>query len=282
MNALVSKAVEWGVKAIGAALVTERASDALGPPPTSQPYSSPSTSSTASADDLLDPYDPNASQISPTGTGNLSANPELHAAATANATTCQDCPVCGFMVNGKYVTASVGFRPAADYQDRVVRLVAMNNLPFMMQPNARQNEEWQLPDPAIGQRKLDGFAALPCMLIEAKLGYSGYLIERFVSRSDAERVDPIAIEKTAPIIDRRNLKGAERMAGFLEQMRGHNTLARQYPARPGSPMHTVAWCHSNPVTAAFSYAQIRMQGLERLKSFYVPIGILPPSRWTIK
>ncbi|MDO5643382.1 MAG: hypothetical protein Q4G26_13485, partial [Paracoccus sp. (in: a-proteobacteria)] len=56
----------------------------------------------------------------------------------------------------------------------------LNNLAFDMQPDARRNQEWQLPDPTIGYRKMDGFAALPCMLIEAKLGYAGYLIERFV------------------------------------------------------------------------------------------------------
>ncbi|MDO5643381.1 MAG: hypothetical protein Q4G26_13480, partial [Paracoccus sp. (in: a-proteobacteria)] len=136
MNAAVGKAVENLVKLVGAAILGEQASDALSrssTPPSHGGSSSPHTA--AGGDDLLDPVDPNAGALDPTGSSNLSANPELHAAATATATTCQDCPVCGFLVNGKYVTSSISFRPAADYQDRVVRLVAMNNLAFDMQPD---------------------------------------------------------------------------------------------------------------------------------------------------
>lgn len=234
-----------------------------------------------------DAIDPLARELEPGAS--VPMNQELRNAATTEATqTCQDCPVCGFMVDGKYVTAAYPVPWAMDYQDRVVRLVARGNLPFDMEPDASRIQEWQLPhatsgdDPGSGTRvrSIDGFALMPCMLIEAKLGYGDYLIEKFSMRTDRSR--PADITSTMPETDRGNPNADRRMNIFRTQMVNHNNLARRYPRTSAPTQHTVVWCCSNQKTALFCGGTALQMGLERIRAFHVPTGMLPPSRWITK
>lgn len=236
-----------------------------------------------------DAIDPLAKDIDPSSSGSIPMNQELKNAATTEATTtCQTCPVCGFMVDGKYVYAAYPVPWAMDYQDRVVRLVAMGNLPFEMDPSATRIQEWQLPHATAGAdagsgtgfRSIDGFALLPCMLIEAELGYGDYLQDVYNLRIDRTR--PIDIRKTIPDIAEDVPYAAARMAGFLTQMRNHNNLARRYPRTSVPTQHTVVWCCSNMKATLYCGGMALLSGLDRIRAFHVPIGMLPPSRWITK
>lgn len=289
---LIRKAVEQALPAIGAAIMGGRISGGGGSSDgdwgSSEPISRSLPEYEGAVGDL-DAIDPLAKDIDPSNLGSIPINQELKNAATTEATTtCQTCPVCGFMVDGKYVYAAYPVPWALDYQDRVVRLVAMGNLPFEMDPSATRIQEWQLPhaasgaDPGSGTgfRSIDGFALLPCMLIEAKLGYGDYLLDTYNLRTNRTERTPMA--KTSPKINTDNAAAIARMAGFVTQMRNHNNLAMRYPKTNVATQHTVVWCCSNMKTSLFCVAQIAVNGFARLRGFHVPIGMLPPSRWVTK
>lgn len=211
---IVKEVVKRGLPALGAAIQGKRVADSLDPP-MSQPVEFdtrrsgfPAYEGAVGDSDVLDP---NALQLDPTSPGSIPLNKDLRNAMTTEATTtCQTCPVCGFLVDGKRVFAS--FRPpwAMDYQDRVVRLVGMNNLAFQMQPDATRIEEWQLPHADIGDelhsgtgyRSIDSFALGPCMLIEAKLGFGGYLKDVYNLRAAEERGTRVPASNAMPAIAR--------------------------------------------------------------------------------
>uniref|UniRef100_UPI00289C353C hypothetical protein n=1 Tax=Paracoccus sp. TaxID=267 RepID=UPI00289C353C len=115
---------------------------------------------------------------------------------------------------------------------------------------------------------------------EAKLGYGDYLVERFNLRE--HRDQPVDIARTIPNLNRDNPNAQRRMDIFRAQMINHNNLARRYPRTSSPTQHTVVWCCLHPVTAVFCAGTALQMGLDRIRAFHVPVGMLPPSRWVTK
>lgn len=104
-----------------------------------------------------DPWDPRADPLDPGQSGSLPADhPLSRSIAATQAHDCADCPVCGFLRDGRKINASFPFRPAMDYQNRVVRLPGMFTPPFLADIAQRQIEEWHMPDSASGAGRSTG------------------------------------------------------------------------------------------------------------------------------
>ena len=107
--------------------------------------------------------------------------------------------------------------------------------------------------------------------------YGGYLQDVYNMRAD--RTKPADIARTIPDIDEDARYAAARMAGFVTQMTNHNNLARRYPWTSVPTQHTVVWCCSNMKTSLYCGGMAALSGLDRIRAFHVPVGMLPPSRW---
>ena len=278
---LIYFAVTGTLALMGGAIYTVQNMDRNGQPVLGDPIRRKAASSFDEFEGALDDsdtVDPLANRLDETGQGKIPMNQDLKNALTAAQTqTCTDCPSCGFLRDGKLTTASFPFLPAMDYQNRVVRLVGMGMPPFAVDFVTKRIDEWQMPGDS-GHRKFDGLATLPCALIEAKLGYSKYLLDNWnVGRDSSLPVDILA---TIPEVDTSVENAEKRMGGILKQMQSHDMLAKSYPPRGGFIWHHVIWGCSNTLLTLFCGGTAALNGLSRIRVFHIPVGMLPPSQWT--
>lgn len=225
-----------------------------------------------------DALDPLANGMN--STGNLStANSEINDlknTMSAEATqTCETCPICGFLTGSKG-NASFPFLPAMDYQHRVSTMMGGGQPLLQFWPEIPRIEEWALADAASGngRRNFDGFNMINCFLIEAKLGYGGYLGNNPVRLPTPEGKTMTSL----PILD--DATSMARIAAVATQMQRHHRVAVGYPIINYSMIkHHVFWFCSNQKLSIFCYATARANALSRIRVFYLPVGLLPASIW---
>ncbi len=140
----------------------------------------------------------------------------------------------------------------------------MSNPPFAANIDAKQIEEWTMPDAAsgTGRRPFDGLNGLRCFLIEAKLGCAGYLVDDFGAGAP-EIADSSRAE--------------ERMGVVQTQITNHHNLASRYPSRHQGLDHMVAWGCSQTLLALF--VNSRAGSSSRVRAFNIPAAMLPQSIW---
>lgn len=280
---LVMYAAYGSVLLVGAALYTIQNAPGGVPQPGQRARTQPAPSTARDfegAIDHSDPYDPTARLEDNMGSTATAPDniTDLQNAAAAEATqACEYCAPCGFAAGTK-ANASYPFRPAMDYQERVVRIVGQGQPPFTASFGAPPRiEEWGLPDSSVpgGTRKFDGFQLPACFLIEAKLGYQDYLT------GQVARVPIPGADTDLPTyVIAENATALGRMANVVRQMRAHNRLANRYPIRPGMWFkHHVLWFCSNVPMKIYCYTTARTQVMRRIHVYYLPVGTLPPSLW---